>query len=86
MKQTSMCYLSVLCVSVYICMFVNVCVCCCVLQPIIHLFYSCLQHMWMFVDDCADDTVDLGPVGRVDGPLDTPTCSDAVKLIKGTYL
>ena len=62
------------------------CVCFCVLQLIIHLFYSCLQHMWMFVDDCMDDNVDLGPVGRVDGLLDTPTCSDAMKLIKGTNL
>ena len=42
--------------------------------------------MWLFVDDCMNDDVDLGPVGRVDGPLDTPTCNDAIKLITGTYL
>ena len=44
-----------------------------------------LQHMWMFVDDCGEGSVDLGPVGRVDGPLDTPTCNDAVKVISGTH-
>lgn len=82
LNETNFNVLFVLCVCVDVCMFVNVCV----LQPIIHLFYSCLQHMWMFVDDCMDDNVDLGPVGRVDGPLDTPTCSDAMKLIKGTNL